>query len=154
MASPHNIIVFGESGAGKSSIVNMLVGSDVAKISSLATGCTFESNPYDFNIEDVLFKIHDTAGLDEGEAGRVPKIEAIVQLWKLLRDLKDGVSLLIFCMRAPRMKDSPKNNWSLFHDILCQKKVPIVIAYHRARRGRGDGRLVGATREQGSLLEL
>jgi hypothetical protein len=70
----------------------------------------------------------DTAGLDEGDAGRVPKSEAIVQLYKLVRNLEDGVSLLMFVMRAPRIKSSAPQNWKLFQEVICQCNVPIVIA--------------------------
>ncbi|KAF9444545.1 hypothetical protein P691DRAFT_677374 [Macrolepiota fuliginosa MF-IS2] len=124
-----NIILFGESGSGKSSIVNMLSTNEhVADISSGAKGCTFKSRDFEVDVLGQPMTLWDTAGLDEGDAGRVPKSEAIVQLYKLVRNLSDGVSLLIFVMRAPRIKSSVPQNWKLFHKIICQKKVPIVIA--------------------------
>jgi len=123
-----NIILFGESGAGKSSVVNMLSTNEhTADISSGARGCTFESRSFDIDVLGHPTTIWDTAGLDEGDAGRIPKSEAIVLLYKLLRSLSDGVSLLMFVMRAPRIKGSVPQNWKLFYEIICQKKVPIVI---------------------------
>ncbi|CAA7263831.1 unnamed protein product [Cyclocybe aegerita] len=124
---PFNVVLFGESGCGKSSIVNMLLGSDAAATSGGGRGCTFQSAGYDIVIGKKNFRIHDTAGLEEGEKGRVPAHDAIVQLYKLLRSLEDGVSLLVFCMKAPRVKKSGQHNWILFHDIMCQSKVPIAI---------------------------
>jgi len=123
-----NIILFGESGAGKSSVVNMLSTDEhTADISSGARGCTFESRSFDVDVLGHPMTIWDTAGLDEGDAGRIPKSEAIVLLYKLLRSLSDGISLLMFVMRAPRIKGSAPQNWKLFHEVICQKKVPIVI---------------------------
>jgi hypothetical protein len=123
-----NVILFGESGGGKSSIVNMLSGGEsVADTSSGAKGCTFESRAFEVNICGMDATLWDTAGLDEGEAGRVPKSDAIVQLYRLVRNLSDGVSLLMFVMRAPRIKSSVPVNWKLLHEVICQKNVPIVI---------------------------
>jgi hypothetical protein len=124
-----NVILFGESGSGKSSIINMLSDNGhIAPTSSGARGCTFESHPFDVNVHGVPIKLWDTAGLDEGDAGRVPKSDAIVLLYKLVRSLSDGVNLLMFVMRAPRIKTSVSQNWKLFHQVICQLNVPIVIA--------------------------
>jgi GTP-binding protein EngB required for normal cell division len=120
----HNIILFGEAGSGKSSLVNMIVGKDVAKTSDSADGTTFKNDVYAATIADTTFNIYDTVGLNEGDQGRVPHWKAVQQLYTLIRQL-DGVSLLIYCMR-PRVKENAKANWILFHKVICQKKVPIV----------------------------
>ncbi|KAJ3500728.1 hypothetical protein NLJ89_g9661 [Agrocybe chaxingu] len=124
--APRHVIIFGESGAGKSSVLNMVLGHSAATISNGGASCTFTSTGYDTWIDGTLFRIHDTAGLDEGEEGQVPKIEAIVQLYTLLQSLEEGISLLVFCIRAPRIKNA-KNNWTMFYDIICQRQVPIAI---------------------------
>ncbi len=127
MTTP-NVIVFGETGAGKSSVINLIAGFDIAPISNRPVGCTFQSTRYTVDIGGVLFNLHDTAGLDEAKGGTVAKHDAIVQLYTLLRRLNTGVSLLVFCMRGPRIKESCVKNWRLFHEIICQRKVPIVLA--------------------------
>ena len=128
MAPVSNIILFGETGSGKSSIVNMIAERTLANMSSGATGCTFQNAQYQIDIKGTPFNVYDTAGLNEGEAGKVPKQEAVVQLYKLICSLSDGLSLLVFCMRGPRIKDAAHKNWRLFHEIFCRKQVPIVIA--------------------------
>ncbi|KAG5638125.1 hypothetical protein H0H81_001728 [Sphagnurus paluster] len=125
---PPNVILFGESGSGKSSIVNMLAQRPCAQTSSSVKGCTFIANSYPIEILGTTFNIYDTAGLDEGDQGNVPKKEAIVQLLRLLKSLDTGVSLLVFCMRGPRIKESAHRNWRLFHEVICRRKVPIVLA--------------------------
>lgn len=62
----HNVIVFGECGAGKSSVVNMLAGYDAADTSSKVTSCTLTSDCYCVKIRGSSFYLHDTAGLNEG----------------------------------------------------------------------------------------
>jgi len=127
MATP-NVIVFGETGAGKSSLVNLIAGSSVAQISSRSAGCTFQSTCFPVNIGNKQFNLYDTAGLDEGQGGTIAKQDAIVQLYTLLRRLDTGVNLLVFCMRGPRIKESCLKNWRLFWEVICQRRVPIVLA--------------------------
>ena len=38
-----------------------------------------------------------------------------------------GVSSLVFCVHAARILDSVKHNWTLFYDITCRKKVPVLL---------------------------
>jgi len=120
----HNIILFGEAGSGKSSLVNMIVGQDVARVSGSAEGCTFKNDAYLTIIANTTFKIYDTAGLNEGDQGRVPHWKAIQELYTLIRQL-DGVSLLIYCMRG-RVKENARANWLLFNKVICAEKVPII----------------------------
>ena len=124
IGSRHNVILFGESGCGKSSIVNMIVGEDVAKVSSGLKGCTFQNDAYEAMIDDTHFVIYDTAGLNEGERGRVPHWKAIRELYLLIRRL-DGVSLLIYCIRG-RVRENAKVNWDLFNKVICGGKVPTI----------------------------
>jgi len=122
---PHNIILFGEAGSGKSSLVNMIVGENVAKVSSELLGCTFKNEAYDAKIGNTFFRIYDTAGLNEGEQGRVPHWKSVKELYTLIRKL-DGVSLLIYCIRG-RIKENTKANWILFDKVICGEQVPAVL---------------------------
>ncbi|KAG5641113.1 hypothetical protein DXG03_005976 [Asterophora parasitica] len=101
---------------------------DLANISSGVDGCTFTSSCYSVNFLGTAFNVYDTAGLDEGQSGTVPKQEAIVQLFRLLRSLDSGVNLLVFCMRGPRIKEAAHKNWRLFYEIICRRQVPIILA--------------------------
>jgi 50S ribosome-binding GTPase len=123
-----NIIIFGETGSGKSSIINLLADKPIAQTASSARGCTFQSQCYPVTVFGSTFNIYDTVGLSEGETGRVPSTDAIVQLYSLLQNLDKGVNLLVFCMRGPRFKSVAHDNWRFFHNIVCQRNVPIVLA--------------------------
>lgn len=123
-----NVVLFGESGSGKSSIINMIAERQIAVVSSSANGCTFENALYPLNILGSTINVFDTAGLNESDTGTVPQKNAIVQLFRLLKSLHDGVSLLVFCMRGPRIREAAHRNWRLFHEIICRRNVPIVIA--------------------------
>ncbi|TEB17257.1 hypothetical protein FA13DRAFT_1822514 [Coprinellus micaceus] len=107
----------------------MLRGIDEAPISSKATGCTLSSTPYEGTICDQRYTYWDTAGLNETDVGKVPDLGAVGELYRLLQKLEGGVSLLVFCMRKPKSTwSAAQKNWQLFKHIICQNKVPVVIA--------------------------
>ncbi|TFK19614.1 hypothetical protein FA15DRAFT_648111 [Coprinopsis marcescibilis] len=124
---PSNIILFGECGVGKSSIINLIAGHHQAGVSSSAKGCTLHATPYNVSVCGHSLTLWDTAGLNEGEKGTVTDIRAISNLYSLLKNLEGGVSLLVFCMRASRINGAAEKNWKFFREIVCQKRVPTVI---------------------------
>ncbi|EGN95062.1 hypothetical protein SERLA73DRAFT_143102, partial [Serpula lacrymans var. lacrymans S7.3] len=123
-----NVIIFGETGAGKSSLINLIAGERVAETSSKAVGCTFDSQCYKVKVNQGEYFIWDTAGLNEGIHGTVPGPAALASMKKLLRTLADGegVSLLVYCFRGPRVRSVLLKNYKLFYSAICRKKVPIV----------------------------
>jgi hypothetical protein len=125
---PHNVIIFGETGAGKSSVINMICGHNTAKTSNEAAGCTFSSTPHEALLPDNSpITFWDTAGLGEGDKGTVTAKDAIVSLYKLICMLDGGVCLLVYCMRGPRIKESLVKNYQMFYSAFCMEKVPIVL---------------------------
>lgn len=123
-----NIVIFGETGTGKSSIINMLADGDVASTSNHPEGCTFESKAYPITIDGVSYTIWDTAGLNEAEAGTVPAGVALHHLQDLVGNLSaGGLSLLVYCIRGSRYRDILKVNYDLFWGIICRGEVPIVL---------------------------
>jgi len=105
----------------------MLSDSQMAEVSNLAVGCTFQSNPYPIILDDVPYTLWDTAGLNEGDSGSIPTDTALRHLHDLVQKLHDGLSLLIYCIRGSRYRDIIKVNYDLFKEIICQGEVPIVI---------------------------
>ncbi|XP_037032054.1 uncharacterized protein LOC119071289 [Bradysia coprophila] len=121
--SNRNVIIFGESGSGKSSLVNLLLGQERANVSDKAVGCTFNFQEY----ATPNFNVYDTVGLSEGMSGTVRPDLAIKELMHLLQSLHHGVALLIFVIQKGRIKKSLNKNYNLFVDGLCMKNVPVVL---------------------------
>ncbi|KAF8632336.1 hypothetical protein AX15_001924 [Amanita polypyramis BW_CC] len=122
-----NIVIFGETGVGKSSLINMITGRETAATSSGARGCTFESVPHDVELEGRKYRLWDTIGLNEAEKGTVPADRAIEMLQELVYNLKGGgVNLLVYCIRGLRYRNIVKINYDLFSNVICEGKVPIV----------------------------
>jgi len=122
---PRNIIVFGQTGDGKSSVINMLASSSVADVSDSAVGSTPSNQPYDISHgDDNVYTFWDTAGLNEAENGTVSSQAAVQNLLDLVKDR--GANLLVYCIR-PRLVDIIRANYDLFCKIICMDKVPVVL---------------------------
>ncbi|KAF8056962.1 P-loop containing nucleoside triphosphate hydrolase protein [Lyophyllum atratum] len=124
-----NVLIFGETGAGKSSLINLIAGQVVASVSTSAQGETYESTPHSFTIPGTTqaVQLWDTPGLNEGEHGTIPALQAMKNLEHLVSKMRQGVSLLVYCVRGPRFRDGWKTNYNLIVKGFCQGKVPVVL---------------------------
>ncbi|KZP04587.1 P-loop containing nucleoside triphosphate hydrolase protein, partial [Athelia psychrophila] len=155
-----NIIVCGQAGVGKSSLINMLAGGqkEVAKTSNDIVGCTFKSDPYHVTTPSGRkLTLWDTAGLDEGPTGRVTTLAAMKNIRELTTQLADstGLSLIIYMVRG-RLVGSIRKNYLLFK-AFCDGKVPFVIVVtgldNESDRGGWWSRNEGHFREAGLIGE-
>ncbi|KAH7888365.1 P-loop containing nucleoside triphosphate hydrolase protein, partial [Phlebopus sp. FC_14] len=126
---PRNIVIFGESGVGKSSVINMIAGRIVARTSSDAVGCTFRHECHLVTLGDASVNLWDTAGLDEGSEGTVPAAQAEERLKAFLRQVtrSNGIDLLIYCIRGTRVRRALMRNYNIFYAAICRKKVPVAL---------------------------
>ncbi|KAG2750388.1 hypothetical protein P692DRAFT_20729426, partial [Suillus brevipes Sb2] len=123
-----NVVICGEAGSGKSSLVNMIARTNMAVTSSDAGGCTAGTNMYDVSMKMLKVKLVDTAGLDEGPRGTVPDKEARRILKKLLRSLMEqgDIHLIMYCVRGERAIRTLRRNYDLIRSQV-KRKVPIVL---------------------------
>ncbi|KIK27900.1 hypothetical protein PISMIDRAFT_145192 [Pisolithus microcarpus 441] len=131
-----NIILFGETGVGKSSVVNLIAGRTVAEVSPDVEGCTLQSKEYKFDVGSIRVSIWDTVGLEEPEVGVDGYIPAIEKAWLLIKRLREagGVDLLLFCIRANRVTMTTQSNYRLFYEVLCGQQVPIALVITHLER--------------------
>ena len=126
-----NILIVGDVGVGKSSLVNLIAGDDRAITSSGAKSCTFRSQEYIITLDGVEFALHDTAGLHEAQGNMKTSdyLDAIHQAYALISRLErsGGTSLLVFCMKGGRISITMQQTYNLFVEVLCNHQVPVVI---------------------------
>ena len=130
VAACPNIIVFGSTGAGKSSLINMLAGELRAKESNGPTVCTSSNDSIEISKgwpdgTQTTYTFWDTPGLNEGELGSVPAQVAMTNLCNLLRE--HSVNLIIHCIRGSRLTDIVRVNYDSVSGIVGKKKVPILL---------------------------
>lgn len=126
-----NVVIIGESGAGKSAVINQIYDTPVVRSSNQATGCTIESAKVSGVIPDypnLRLNLYDTAGLSESDEGSMPTAKAFVQLIKLCYAIPNGINLLIFCHPKGRLStDQFKKNYRVFKEDLCENKIPSLL---------------------------
>ncbi|KAI6127662.1 P-loop containing nucleoside triphosphate hydrolase protein [Pisolithus croceorrhizus] len=131
-----NVILFGQTGVGKSSVVNLIAGRPVAEVSPDAQVCTMSSTEYRFVVGMHDFRIWDTAGLEEATIGFNAYVDAVLKALQLIRRVAaaGGVNLLLFCIQGSRVTKTVQSNYRLFYEILCESKVPIGLVITNLER--------------------
>lgn len=129
-----NVVIFGQTGSGKSSTINTIAKEQVAKTSNDAVGCTTKPKRYSVDISGQNFALFDTAGLNEGTKGEVPQKQAKEQLDRLLEERMrhklplNGIDLLVYCVYNTTSSRAILNTYNaVYSGIYRKKRVPIVV---------------------------
>ncbi|KAI6033552.1 P-loop containing nucleoside triphosphate hydrolase protein, partial [Pisolithus microcarpus] len=135
----HNVIIFGEAGVGKSSLVNLIIGSNQAKTSSDAE-CPQRNQEYEVTVDNRKFRIWDTVGLDSLTVNRLPTASAERLLKQLLSQLfkRGELDLLIYCVRAARATEALVRHYRTFYSTICEGAVPVVVVVTCLENARGE----------------
>jgi len=123
----NRILVIGHAGAGKSSVINLLMNNNEAKVSNAAVGCTFKFDEYQVIYGDEFYEIIDTIGLNEASRGTVPPKDAIKQLIDFIKKNRRGFNCVLFVMKQGRLDDAFEKNHMLFYKTLLESKIPAIL---------------------------
>ncbi|KAG1878181.1 hypothetical protein F4604DRAFT_1580084, partial [Suillus subluteus] len=125
------IVLFGETGSGKSSLINLMADEELA-----CTSPGMQWQEYTIHFGGDSYKVFDTVELEEPQLGIKEYLESVENAYILIKELdkRGGIDLLIFCVHAGRVTATMQSNYRLFHEFLCEKKVPIVLAVTNLER--------------------
>ncbi|KAG2127050.1 hypothetical protein BD769DRAFT_1575338 [Suillus cothurnatus] len=118
LAGPLNVLLFGETGVGKSSIINLIMKQDATQASPNEKICNLEHTSYEVSLGARRFKLWEVSSIESMSFFRAPffKWRLKEAFKKLYRD--EGVYLLLYCMREPRAKRALIRNYKNFTDIV------------------------------------
>ncbi|KAH0827571.1 P-loop containing nucleoside triphosphate hydrolase protein [Lanmaoa asiatica] len=133
-----DVVLLGEIGVGKSSLINLIAKEDVARVSSDTIGCTETVAKYTFKEKGRTFHIHDTPGLVDPQMGVKPFVDPIDTTQKLIHSLGNGngPDLLLFCIDNSKPTVALRRNYRLFCKIICGGKVPFALAITKLEEGQ------------------
>ncbi|KIJ67530.1 hypothetical protein HYDPIDRAFT_108362 [Hydnomerulius pinastri MD-312] len=120
----NNVVVFGEGGAGKSSLINVICGDSVARTGNDVDIVTTRVSEYPALINGENFRLWDTPGSHSHN-------EFVSVMDKVLRRLSptgSGINLVIYCMRGERVRGDQRLNIRHVHETLCRPaRIPMVL---------------------------
>jgi len=131
-----NVILFGETGTGKSSVINLMARRPIAKTSSGVDLCTTKSKDYQFNVGPRQIKIWDTIGLNKPQMAGNRLYDTITRGIALIREVSEagGVDLLLLCISGNRITATTRSIYRLFYEALCNKEVPVALVITHLER--------------------
>lgn len=125
-----NVLVIGNSGVGKSTLINAVLGDDKAETSSGTEGTTKKLEIYTSTDETVPFRIIDTIGFEPSLVKRWKAIEAVKKWSK--QAAKDGdpdtnINVIWFCVDGTAKKLFPESIAALVKATSLWKSIPIIV---------------------------
>ncbi|KAG1744957.1 uncharacterized protein EDB91DRAFT_169072 [Suillus paluster] len=125
-----NIVIFGTTGSGKSSLINLLLSREAAPTSNDAIGCTATNESYLFSGDATKYKLWDTPGLNEGSEGLVPAREALENLTSLVKELKrdrNRAPLSILCIQGSQAVKAQLRHYDNLKSTIGAAPFAIVV---------------------------
>ena len=123
-----NILVIGDSGVGKSTLINAVLGEEIAETDFGDKGTTKELKVYESDVLD--FRIIDTVGFEPSFFKRMGAVNAVKKWSKTA--VKEGrenseINVIWFCVEGTSSKLFPEAIKSLSKATSMYPSVPIIV---------------------------
>lgn len=123
-----NVLVVGQTGCGKSSVVNILAGESWAPTSDDLNHCTKHWTEYTIPVDGRSFHVFDTIGFLEPGLDTEEYTDAIADTYLATDALRKrgGIDLLLYCVRDEEI-EKMKGHYRLLHEVFCGEDVPVAL---------------------------
>jgi predicted GTPase len=137
--SPRNVVFIGETGSGKSSVINLIAGRDHTVVSPDATPCTSNFASYDVSIKGNPYRLWDTPGLNEASGffksfRRKTLVTGSLKGFLQEKRRRGELDLLVFCVRGGRAHTAMSRAYTIFCRATRRIAIPVVIAITHLER--------------------
>lgn len=124
-----NVLVIGNSGVGKSTLINAVLGEEFAETGWGIAGITKKLKLYEN--EEIPFRIIDTVGFEQNLFKQYKAVNDVKKWSK--QSAKEGksdnqINVIWFCIDGTARKLFPETINNLSHAISMWKSVPIIVA--------------------------
>ena len=123
------VVLLGESGVGKTSIISQLMEQEFNDEQTATTGATFSTKTMVFDNKGICFEIWDTAGQE--------KYRALTKMF-----YKDaGAAILVYDITRQASFEELKNYWANQVKENAPKKIVLAVAANKSDLIDTDGRI-------------
>ena len=119
-------MLIGPLGCGKSSIINLLAEEPIAPVSTNGEPCTKQPRCHQVSIGGRRFRLWDTMGFPLSRGGDISHLSPYEQTHTVLRNLPDGVHLILLCGRKDEISSLGSLYW-LINDFFFGGRAPVAF---------------------------
>ena len=125
-----NVLVLGNSGVGKSTLINAVLGDEKAKTGWGTTGTTSKLELYEPDNQEIPFRIIDSIGFQPGLFKQMAAIKAVKQWSKECAENgheDHQINVIWFCVEGTSSKLFPQTIKNLTRAASIWKSVPVIV---------------------------
>lgn len=128
---PLNVLIVGEIGVGKSSIVNLIARKSLVQDSPDSMVCTKKTTDYDMPANsEIPLNVWEVAGFNQPRDGNSPTEKDVsaldVDLGTILARDRAAVDIVLFCIRGERVRVITTKVFDFVRELF-EGQVPIVL---------------------------
>ncbi|KAL4066435.1 hypothetical protein V8B97DRAFT_1979889 [Scleroderma yunnanense] len=129
MSDAFNVMIMGETGVGKSSVVNLIAGKPIAEVNPDIESNTTKTTKYSAHINSMTVHLWEMTGFNLPENPGAKEVFALdVDLGSVLADATT-VDLVLFCMRGSKVTRTTKSMLDRIKNMFDQVPVLLVITH-------------------------